>query len=265
MVYFPKSYKTAIIRFMNCPNCQSPLVLKTIKSTGLTYKYHFCEHCGGIWIDSFTVNNLPWKLIKKIDNFTTSQKTNNLINGVCPECHLPLKRLEAESIPPSLEIYSCTNCFKRWFPKGNLIKFKQAQDTKLKYLKTWQVPIKSVFTVLLPAIVIIPLALFVFKPNKPQIYFQENQPEHIISYPQLFWSLNNQVTISFSTNIEATTLIEYGGDKTNLVKEMINTKPQKEHQITILIGKGVIYYRLTAKNTKVETTPFYTIYQQQNN
>lgn len=253
---------------MNCPECDIQLKTIDFNSKNKAYKFNiaYCSSCGGFWLDSFTVNNLTVEDVRMFDNLIKNrrQTTKNLL--LCPRCQLALKSLEGESIPRQIAILSCDQCGGRWFPAGELLKFKQAQSAKLNYLKTWNIPLKSTFSVLLPLAFIFLFGLslpifYTFFKNYKLLKPRQIAPQQFFQQPESNLQSATEIEISFTTEKEAITFIEYGLSKNDLKKEYISTKPTTKHTIILsnLIPNREYYYRLGAEyENKIQNTPFYT-------
>ena len=46
-------------------------------------------------------------------------------------------------------------CGGIFFPEGTITQFKDAQEIKINYFKTWKIPLHSIYAILLPLLLII--------------------------------------------------------------------------------------------------------------
>jgi len=256
---------------MNCPDCQSilqviniPIVEKNIKITIVS-----CLQCGGFLLDSIAVNNLTYSMVEKLakpnnNNFSTSFVEDK----ICPSCKGKLKIMREESIPQEVTVFTCDSCFNKWFPSGQLLKFKKAQEIKLAYYKEWKIPLKSIFAILLPIIIIIPLINIIWRlrsGSQPTIYLQENLPSNL---PVFFNNLNmsfledSQAEITYSTNEDCITILEYGLSQTSLKSLTVDTFVQKTHRVVLSeLEKNTRYwFRISTQiNGQQAVSPFYVL------
>jgi len=162
---------------MICPYCQEKLITKEVKvKDGTPIDIEYCPNCGGYWLDHWEVNFIPFKNIKKIIKGTPKKPNPDIGERVmkCPHCHKRLEILQGENVPLNTTVFFCPQCHGNWFPKGQLLAFKKAQEAKLAYFKTWQIPLGSVFSILLPMFLIclitasIPLTVYLSQRKQQQ-------------------------------------------------------------------------------------------------
>lgn len=239
---------------MNCPDCSQKLEIIEFKPAKkkLKLKIVYCSYCGGYWLDSLTVNNLSYKDIEQLEKLLKISSLSPQETKLCPQCQIPLQRMEEESIPHEIFIFSCNRCYGRWFPGHQLLKFKKAQEAKLQYFKEWKIPLKSIFAILLPILIIIPLAIH-FRPRKQaEIYLVKPEGEIIeeeFSKPLVTYLEAGEIEISFSTQTPCLSFLEYGLAKDKVNRLLINDKPSLSHKIIIskLQPKTIYWYRLISK------------------
>jgi Zn-finger nucleic acid-binding protein len=252
---------------MQCPDCKSQLkvVKDKLIDKNKELEIIYCPDCGGFWLDSDTVNKLS---VKNIDVYEKRAKPAFATNGFkselrkCPQCQADLELVRAESIPSNVFVYTCKKCLKNWFSKGELKKFKQAQEAKIAYVKHWQVPLKSTFSILLPLFIIIlimisiPVTIFLVRVRQRS----EVVAEEIISQPQVIKVDNNSVLISFETDKQVLSRIEYGLDKNKPLALEISLNPDNFHQVTLtsLLADRIYWYKLQVDlDDQSLTTPYY--------
>lgn len=233
---------------MQCPDCQAELNPINLKNRRMHLSFDVCPQCAGAWIDSFSVNYLSLKDLKQI-KAQSKNIVSNRLSSLCPECKKPLQKIGGENIPSDVNVLSCTQCKKYWFTYKDLAKFKDAQKAKLNYFQHWKIPLQTVFSILLPIIIIVPLSLIIFRPQTPEIYWQ-NSLNNIQLLERSENRLNDrELEISFRTNFETTAEIEYGKDANHLISKTISPSPALAHKTVLLLANDT-YYRLILDNHK---------------
>ncbi len=117
---------------MNCPGCGGEL--NPISVMGFDDSYR-CRKCGGFWLESWMVNQLPEKDLDHVVPLKVENAPDG--EGLCPVDKVRMTALAGENIPTGLVIEKCEKCGWWWFPKDSLFGFKQAYDLKKNYLKVW--------------------------------------------------------------------------------------------------------------------------------
>ena len=107
---------------MQCPNCSSNLK----KTVFENYTISFCPKCKGMWIDSFTFENIKayespfsqiinFDLWEDIENHKVSPSSKK-----CPQCSKNLAKTEYGNSKIYLVI--CADCKGIWFDRGEFEK-----------------------------------------------------------------------------------------------------------------------------------------------
>lgn len=224
---------------MKCPDCSTLLTQIDYRFTNkdLITKITYCPNCNGFWLDSITVNNLQTSDVERIQRIIENNHPKVIPGShLCPQCEVLLKPLRQESIPLNVKVSSCPQCQFKWFGKGQLLQFKKAQETKVNYYKQWQIPLKSIFAILLPVLVIVSIVSFVNNQHRvikqPQIYIQE-QTSLKISTPQVDANTFKEVKVKFSTSMPAKTQLFYTVDKASGETIVINDTEKLNHEAKI--------------------------------
>lgn len=136
---------------MRCPHGDGELIARSLTgSGGVPLTYHLCLGCMGHWLNAFDANYIPLEALP--DDQIKPPKPKGAY--VCPECHEPLESSRGEVIPPGVEAWNCTASHGYFFPRGNLRKFRLAQEARVSYHKLWKVPMPPLKTVLLASVVL---------------------------------------------------------------------------------------------------------------
>ncbi len=133
---------------MHCPNGDNLLIDKAPKHDGLTLHYLLCLSCGGIWVSSFDANYLKYVDIPASQGESLRTQGLSLIL-LCPQCRKGLLRATGDNVPPDVVAYRCPDGHGYFFPAGELLKFKEAQEVKIEYHQKWHIPLASVASALL--------------------------------------------------------------------------------------------------------------------
>lgn len=230
-----------------CPSCGSvlfPYTLNLAKKKEAQVEY--CYSCGGFWGEHWIVNNLTYKkisfLIKNLPSPSVSKGLSS--NGfVCPCCKVMLQRLLGENIPNNLNVYACPRCFGNWFPKGELLRFKSAQESKLAFYKNWNIPLKSIYQILLPLLVLIFTAVSIpFTVRIVQTGIKERiLASEVIKKMNIMATTDNGLLIFFETaKFVISEVVWEENNRINIYT--VSQSPAKFHQIKITsLEKGKEY------------------------
>lgn len=237
---------------MRCPNCETLLYSKKVEAQdGKALLIDYCANCGGIWFDHWEANRISVKAASLLVQHLAkhSQTTPVLADTLrCPHCHVKLDTLRGENVPLNCTVFYCPNCYGNWFPKGEIVNFKKAQETKLKYFKTWRIPLVSAFSILLPVFLIvivgisIPLTVYLVQRRQEQRTFAQDYVRTLSVYP-----LNpTSVLIAWRTVTPMPTELEYGRDQFSMRRVSVSVAPNTFHQVTLinLQPKASYYYRI---------------------
>lgn len=234
-----------------CPDCGGVLVpyfIKTSETSDIGVNY--CYNCGGFWCDHWVANKISYNKFQELARDLPLYDEESLMggNGKCPYCFVKLQRLLGENIPSNLIVEACPQCWGNWFPKGELFRFKIAQESKLDYLKKWNVPLKSVYQVLLPIIILavisasIPLTLNLFQ----QKTREQTIASEFVKNLQIVPSGVGNTYLVFNTNTPMISEVEYGLSLTKMQKIPVSIIFQTYHQVEFknLISGSTYYYKI---------------------
>ena len=107
---------------MNCPSCRKDLVKQKLD----TCEIAMCETCKGMWLDSFTFQELtsmesPFSELLKIDIWEEMNKhTMSPSQKTCPNCIKSLYSTEYAGSHVHIDL--CPTCQSIWFDRGELEK-----------------------------------------------------------------------------------------------------------------------------------------------
>src|SRR3989344_9048343 len=195
---------------MICPECRQPLSEKEIITSdnqkALVYE---CFNCGGHFVPPLIANLIPQVTAQDLDSVTPKNTYPVVPSVVCSVCQATMVGITDSVVPKNVTVYTCPENHGSYFPLHQLFAFKRAQKTKLQCHQLWGIPIKSVFTVLLPvlaiftAITAIPFTLQQVKS------IQEGRVKagELVSSPLVSPISPTQTVISFTTKTDAVSVL----------------------------------------------------------
>lgn len=247
---------------MTCPHCSSPLSFISLDTTdGQTQTVDECLNCGGHFLPPYLANFLSTETAKNIDSVLPKSKIVPATHPVCPKCGQTMPSIKDDSVPETVTVFTCPNNHGDFFPKGQLLSFKKAQQAKIYYHKLWGIPLKSAFAVIIPLIVVF-TAITVIPTIIKQIGTSQEsrvKASDILTAPLITPISNTQVLISFSTKNSAIASIRFteGLNKTFTISQT----PQTNHLLSVDgLTSGTLYKYVISLNIKgkITTTQEYT-------
>ncbi|HSV95286.1 MAG TPA: hypothetical protein VLH94_04955 [Spirochaetia bacterium] len=241
---------------MTCPHCTSPLSFISIDTTdGQTQTINECLNCGGHFIPPYIANFLSVETAKNIDSVLPKSKIVPATHPVCPQCGQVMSSIKDDAVPETVTVFTCPNNHGDFFPKGQLLSFKKAQQAKIYYHKLWGIPLKSAFAIIIPLIIAF-TAISVIPTIIKQIgTSQESRVKagDILTAPLITPVSSTQVLISFSTKNPVIASIRFteGLDKTFTLSETAQTN----HLLSVdSLTSGTLYKYVITLNISGKTT-----------
>ncbi len=189
---------------MQCPNADGELEQKIHQKEGLVITYHQCPVCDGSWLDAFNTNYLKTEDIPQTSDEPTSAAP---IQPTCPVCNEALTITHGDNIPQNVQTWKCPNNHGYFFPKGELFKFKRAQEAKINYFKLWSIPLPNVASVLLAIFIFFIVSASLVNVGQRQIY--QLQAQNILQFQEAFVA-DTSVTIAATTTSKTTATLHIG-------------------------------------------------------
>ncbi len=187
---------------MRCPRSDGELIGRSaVDSGGMALTYHICLGCLGHWIAPFDANYLP---LSVLSGDTT--RPENITSFRCPECHEPLERAHQDAMAPDVLAWYCSSGHGYFFPRGNLAKFRAAQEARVTYHKLWNIPLPAIRTVLLGSVVLLAAltaGIAIGEIQRQQV--TETQAKIVLDYQNVVITNDRTVLITAHT-LEATQL-----------------------------------------------------------
>jgi Zn-finger nucleic acid-binding protein len=230
-----------------CPDCGGVLVSqKQLLNPNKEITIDYCFSCGGYWCDHWEANDISYedflKLSQKLPVFLKDFPYGG--GGKCPHCYIALDTLRAESIPVNLTVKFCSQCKGNWFPQGEFKNFKIAQKAKLDYLKTWHIPLNSIYQVLLPIFIVLLVGIVLpLSVNLSQKKTEEKAAASTyLKNENVILSGSGEAIIIFNTTVAVPSEIEYGEDLDGMNKVTVSLTAATSHQIKLTGLKSNLTY-----------------------
>ncbi len=248
---------------MLCPECNHQLapIALTTKTGVVTLDY--CPNCGGVWSDSGEVNFLKRRDLTPLIHLLPKHSDHPSIYSLpCPRDRNTLHITKAESIPANVDIFRCGSCGGLWFPEDALVDFKKAQEYKLAYFKTWQIPLHSIYAVLLPLlfIAVIGGGLIATLSGVNDSRELRTRAQDVISTPLVLYPGQQEVLIHFTTQKAMIVKINYWTNPNEVHEMWSSTTAKTDHTLLLKnLELNLNYsYQIVTSAPEVVTSPIYT-------
>lgn len=246
---------------MTCPHCSSPLSTISLDTVdGNHQSIDECLNCGGHFLAPYLANFITVETAKNVDSVLPKSKMVPAKNPVCSRCGQSMSSISDDSVPGNVTVFTCPNNHGDFFPKGQLLQFKKAQQAKIYYHKIWGIPLKSAFAVILPLLVVFTAITVLPAIIKEAGQSQESRikASDILTPPLITPVSSTQVLISFSTKSSAIASVRFveGLDKTFFISQT----PQTNHLLSVEgLSSGTLYKYVIILDIagKTTTTPEY--------
>jgi len=244
---------------MRCPDCGGGLIsVETKGQEGHLLKIEYCSSCGGYFLDQWEANRIPFEEVLLLASKLPKPIKSDIFGGsnLCPHCFIPLEVLHHASIPNNCIVKYCSQCHGNWFQRGQLLIFKRAQRARVEYFKAWNIPISSVFQVLLPLLILvfvgtsIPVTVYLVQKNQEE---RTMASEYIksVSVIKTSWK---EIILTFSTSKPFSSELEYGTGNFNMKRIPISPVSTTIHQIKLAnIPDGKYQYKIILRSDEGRT------------
>lgn len=221
---------------MLCPQCNHTLNPISLKSDTSDIALDYCTVCGGVWSDHGNINFLRLKDLRPLLSVLPPTPAQTFTSSfLCPKDRSPLQVFKGESVPVNLDVYQCMKCNGFWFPHKNLEDFKKAQELKINYFKAWNIPLHSVYAILLPVMIlgVVTAGLIAATRGVQQRQDVQTRAKDIISKPFILHPTPQQAVISFTTEKPSTTKLIYWLRPTDTTEVEISKTDKTTHTVTL--------------------------------
>jgi hypothetical protein len=190
-----------------------------------------CAHCGGSFFEENGVNRLTLSGAETL----STQRENDEISGdqkVCPKDGKALQAMDSEAVPPGVTLLKCASCQGVFAYADDLVKFKQAQKTKIDFFKLWSIPVPSMKSVIVMSVAgLISFSLFSTF-FRVQDYIVPTQAENVAKNLTVSMS-ERYLFVSFRTDTPYRSKIEFTHRKTGQKTEkVVVSEPATLHYLT---------------------------------
>lgn len=247
---------------MVCPLCQSSLSSVEIETIdGQSASIDECLNCGGHFLPPFLVNFISQNTAKNVDSVLSKATSLHSSSILCPHCQQEMSSIKDDSVPNNVTVFKCPNNHGDFYPLGQLLQFKKAQDAKINYHKLWGIPLKSAFAVIIPLLIVFTAITVIPNVITQMKYSQESRVKatDILTQPLTTKISNTQVLISFSTKTPAKTKITFTKGFTQTFT--VSTENDTNHLLSVenLSPQTTYNYFITLdQDGKITTTSEYT-------
>lgn len=248
---------------MLCPTCNHQLLSLLLKTNTQDIGIDYCQNCGGVWTDPGEINFFNEKDLKPLLQVLPKNPPEpNGQNNFCPRDRALLEFFRGENVPVNLDVFSCPKCHGYWFPHKNLLKFKEAQNVKINYFKTWNIPLPSIYAVVLPVLAFVVIGGGILAAYQTITQTQDNriQAKDFISKPLVILRDSGQVIISFTTQEAAITQLKYWTNEAEKTQIDISKQESTTHTIVLrdLEPNQTYYYQFLVTKPKSMTTEIFS-------
>ncbi len=124
---------------MHCPNCRHILTVVQLDEIQVEH----CNNCGGSLFEANEINRIT---LKDAQRLQLMKSTDVLDAGpkVSPRDNSPLVRIDTPSIPQHITLLQSASSGEVFAYADDLVAFKQAQDAKINYFRTWNIPVPNI-------------------------------------------------------------------------------------------------------------------------
>lgn len=138
----------------SCPDCHSDLIEVSFDNEKIG-KIHclYCGRCGGSFFEHWDSNILSLDDIKQeLSRLFKQEEEVASINNAppCPKEGTIMQLVKTAAVPKGINIFACPTCHGNWFPRREIVRFKELQEGKLGQLKNLKVPMGSIMGIFLP-------------------------------------------------------------------------------------------------------------------
>jgi Zn-finger nucleic acid-binding protein len=242
------------LNLQHCPDCHHELVEVTFKSQkGGNIHCYYCSHCGGSFFEHWDSNLLSLSEIKNdLEKVFFQEEEVDRIN-LEPECPFDqsiMRAISSEAIPLGVHIFACPSCHGNWFPKAELVRFKQGQEKKIFGLKMSNIPLTSISAVFLPVLFVAFMFGSVFLARQT---FLSPKPSTVTVGAAGYFKLlqikavkPSSVEISFFTDDPVKTTVLYKENGMDAISSFYEADYSRYHYIVIkdLVDPGMYMFQM---------------------
>lgn len=106
-----------------------------------------CAHCGSSFFEQNGINRISLKSAREL----AWDKKRSFVKGTplaCPLDSSIMIAIQNDAVPVDVNLLRCPSCYGLFAYPEELVKFKRAQNVKIRFFKVWSKPLPSLQTVL---------------------------------------------------------------------------------------------------------------------
>lgn len=228
---------------MMCPNCGKKIKKVEFDNQNILH----CANCGCTFFEQNGINRISLKSARTL----AWDKKESFIKGselACPkDSSIMISVQNEDAIPVDVTLLRCPSCYGVFAHPEDLLKFKQAQNIKIRFFKIWSKPLPSLQTILVLSFVgflILTVAASVLNLNNSQVSTTSAQDQISNVYAK---QTSTFLFISFNTKVAYRTSIKLRDVQTGeIVTKQVSSNFNTLHTLTLegINTQHPIYYQI---------------------
>ena len=227
---------------MSCPNCGEKFKKVEFDNQFVLH----CANCGCSFFEQNGINRITVKSARKL----AWDKKQSFVKGeqlACPLDNSMMILIQNDAIPADVTLLRCPSCYGLFAHPEDLLKFKRAQNIKIKFFKVWSKPIPSLQAVLVMGFVgfmILTISLSMVNLNSKRLSTTSAHDQITNVYAKqttdfIFFSFHTdrkyRSSVRFVDKVSGQTVVRQASENFNTL-----------HTVTIkeLSAQGDIYYQI---------------------
>lgn len=233
---------------MSCPNCGERMKKVEFDNQFILH----CGHCGGSFFEQNGINRVSLKSARQLawDKKRSFIKSSPL---ACPLDSSIMIAIQNEAVPVDVNLLRCPSCYGLFAHPEELVKFKRAQNVKIRFFKVWSKPLPSLQTVLVTGflgLTILTLAMSMVSLNSKKLSTTSAQDQISGVYAKktdtfLFVSFRTsqpyRTSIRFIDKTTGESIVKQASEKFNTLHTVTVTELNPGHEI---------YYQILLEDTR---------------
>lgn len=213
---------------MRCPNCLEVMEAHVFDGQNVLH----CPNCGTSFFEENGINRISLSSAKELiaDKKGLFEPATQKL---CPKDNTLFQEFRSDAVPPTVKLLKCATCQGILVYPEDLLIFKKAQNIKLEFYKTWQIPLPPLKHVLvLSFLAVVGASLFggffAFTNSTPQSTHAEDLVKNVSAVKSGRFVL---ITFKTQTALKSQIVII---DKTTgeQVVKIISSTPKTIHYLT---------------------------------
>ena len=222
-----------------CPSCATKLVPEIVYADQDSpvragpVEIDVCPACGGIWFDQGEAEVISYQKIAQL-LAARHATVDPIITRPCPTCGSILQPLRSQNLPPQINASYCPGCRGAFFSPSNLLKYKQAQMSKIAYFKNFKIPLPASSLLLTGMVGLLLVGVVGSASLLRSRYDNRIRAERLISKPLVTTLAADRVTLTFVTQQAVVAKLQVEAPYISQPRILpVSNTPRKLHQITL--------------------------------